>query len=210
MAHSLAFFGAFNPPTRAHVDLAEIAMRQTGAGYVTFVPSKSTYILDFQKKDFAFSDEDRIGMLKQIAEKREWLHWTDIELKSETQPRTYETLCKLRDMGENPSLLLGADKLPELEHLWIHVPEIASEFGIVCMDRGTTSCEELIQSSPFLTSLNLRVVHVPNEYKSVSSTKIRELFTQLQQIKETLQPLLPPELSDLPARLLQKNDVVND
>lgn len=203
MAHSLAFFGAFNPPTRAHVDLAEIAMQQTGADYVIFVPSKSKYILDFQKKDFAFSDEDRIEMLKRIAEKRKWLHWTDIELKAETQPRTYDTLCKLRGMGENPSLLLGADKLPELEHLWNHVPKIASEFGIVCMDRGTASCEELIQGNPFLTSLNLRIVHVPDTYKSVSSTKVRKLLSQLYRTKETLENLLPPEISDIPAKLLQ-------
>ena len=31
MKHVLAFFGAFNPPTRAHLELADFARRETGA-----------------------------------------------------------------------------------------------------------------------------------------------------------------------------------
>ena len=41
---NLAFFGAFNPPTRAHLELAQFAMKKTGAEKVVFVPSKETYI----------------------------------------------------------------------------------------------------------------------------------------------------------------------
>ena len=54
MSRSLAFFGAFNPPTRAHIDLAEFALQETGSKDVIFVPSKSTYIKEDQKKSFAF------------------------------------------------------------------------------------------------------------------------------------------------------------
>ena len=204
MARSLAFFGAFNPPTRAHVDLAEIAMKEAGAEKVIFVPSKSVYIMEDQKKGFAFSDENRIDMLTRIAADRPWMHCTDIEMKQPTQPRTYETLCMLRDMGEEPSLLLGADKLPELDHLWLYVREIADEFGIVCMDRGDMDCNELISQSPFLTSLHIRVVNIPDTFRDFSSSRVRKCLFSLYELKEELNSLLPPELGNLPAELLSQ------
>ena len=204
MARSLAFFGAFNPPTRAHVDLAEIAMKEAGAEKVIFVPSKSVYIMEDQKKGFAFSDENRIEMLTRIAADRPWMHCTDIEMKQPTQPRTYETLCMLRDMGEEPSLLLGADKLPELDHLWLYVREIADEFGIVCMNRGDIDCNDLISQSPFLTSLHIRVVNIPDTYRDFSSSRVRKCLFSLYELKEELNSLLPPELGNLPAELLSQ------
>ena len=40
MKNVLAFFGAFNPPTRAHLELADFARRETGRDGVIFVPSR--------------------------------------------------------------------------------------------------------------------------------------------------------------------------
>ena len=68
MKRTLAFFGAFNPPTKAHIDLAEFAMRATGRDDVIYVPSKMEYIRFQQKKNYAFSDKNRIDMLARIAE----------------------------------------------------------------------------------------------------------------------------------------------
>ena len=50
MTKALAFFGAFNPPTIAHVSLAEFALRAAGREQVIFVPSKSVYIRDEEEK----------------------------------------------------------------------------------------------------------------------------------------------------------------
>ena len=111
MTRALAFFGAFNPPTVAHVELACFAMEATGREGVVFVPSKSVYIRDEQGKDFAYSDWQRLEMLRRAAASRPWMAVTDWELKAEVQPRTYETLCHLRDEGYAPTLLIGSDKL---------------------------------------------------------------------------------------------------
>ena len=40
MRQVLAFFGAFNPPTMAHVMMAQKALQETGKEGVVFVPSK--------------------------------------------------------------------------------------------------------------------------------------------------------------------------
>ena len=203
MKKTLAFFGAFNPPTRAHIDLAEYAMRSTGRDDVLFVPSKMEYIRYEQKKNYAFSDAARIDMLSRIAAKREWMRYTDIEMKQDQQPKTYRTLCMLRDRGENPTLLLGADKLTELETMWQFIPEIAEEFGIVIMGRSGVDCEAIIAGSPFLQSLHITLVRVPEAYRDISSTRARECLFHLTQLGKELQALLPPELIDLPSEVLK-------
>lgn len=203
MTRSLAFFGAFNPPTRAHIDLSEIAMRETGREKVIFVASKSTYIMEEQKKNFAFSDANRIEMLKLIAANRPWMRFSDIEMFQKTQPRTYDTLCMLRAQGEDPSMLVGADKLAEFETEWQHVPEIAAEFGIIVMERSGINCEKMIREDPFLRSLNITLVKVPETYRDMSSTRARECLFHLTQLGEELKFILPPELMNIPSDLLR-------
>jgi nicotinic acid mononucleotide adenylyltransferase len=69
MTRCLAFFGAFNPPTLAHVELARRAMILSGRECVLFVPSKAAYITVNQGKDYAFTDEERLEMLCSVAKK---------------------------------------------------------------------------------------------------------------------------------------------
>ena len=153
MKKVLAFFGAFNPPTAAHLELADFARKATGREGVIFVPSRAAYIRGFQQKDAVFSDEVRLEMLETLAKTRPWMQVTDWELQQETQPRSYITLCHLREEGYEPSLLIGSDNLKALPR-WKFVPEIAKEFGIVCLERGQDSCREIMENDPFLSSLS--------------------------------------------------------
>ena len=197
MTKALAFFGAFNPPTIAHVSLAEYAQRAAGREQVIFVPAKSVYIRNEQGKDFAYSDGRRLGMLCRTAESRPWMRVTDWEMQQPHQPRTYETLCHLREEGVEASLLLGSDKLPELEHGWQHVREIAAEFGIVCMARGKDDCREMIRSNAFLSSLGIRVLETPENTRNVSSTRVRALIRQGREAEEELIRLVPEEILEI-------------
>jgi len=199
MHETLAFFGAFNPPTVAHIRLAEFAMREAGAQNVLFVPSKSGYIRDSQQKDFAFQDEDRLAMLDKIAKTRPWMQKTDWEIRQESQPRTYHTLCALRDGGVSASLLMGSDKLKELENGWRFVPEICREFGIVCLARGEDNCRQTIQSSPFLQNLSpfIQVLETPDEFRGVSSTAVRKLLLRKPVPEEELSRMVPEEILPL-------------
>ena len=196
MKNVLAFFGAFNPPTVAHLKLAEFACRRTGREGVLFVPSQTAYIRDSQKKDAAFSDEERLNMLKALAGHYPWMAVTDWELRQAGQPRTYTTLCHLREEGYAPSLLLGSDKLPELATGWKHVPEIASEFGIVCLARGTDSCRKIIESDPFLRGIagRIEMLETPPDWKDISSTEVRNRLRELRAIMEDLARMVPAEI----------------
>ena len=199
MTKALAFFGAFNPPTVAHLQLAGFALHETGREQVVFVPSKSVYIREEQGKDFAYSDERRLNMLLLAAEPRSWMRVTDWEMTQPRQPRTYETLCHLRAEGIDASLLLGSDKLPEMEHGWRNVENIAREFGIVCLSRGEDRCEEMIEKDTYLHSLApyITVLHTPNETKAVSSTAVRRRVAEIQKLKEEISALVPEEILPL-------------
>ncbi len=181
MTKALAFFGAFNPPTAAHLRLAEFALGETGREQAIFVPSKSVYIRDEQGKDLAYSDAQRLRMLEKAAETRSWMKVFDWETRQLRQPRSYETLCQLRREGIQASLLFGSDKLPELEHGWLHVREIAEEFGIVCLTRGADECRRMIEEDPYLRTLSphITILDTPEETRGISSTQVRRLVKEL-------------------------------
>lgn len=199
MKKALAFFGAFNPPTLAHLNLARFALDQTGREQVLFVPSKSVYIREEQGKDFAYSDERRLRMLRAAAESRPWMAVCDLEIRQERQPRTYETLCRLREQGVTAALLLGSDKLAELGDRWLYVREIAEEFGIVCLARGADDCERMIRESAFLREIApaIRLLETPAETRDVSSTRVRALVTGLPETEKEIAQLVPAEILGL-------------
>lgn len=173
MKKALAFFGAFNPPTRAHIELAEYAMKQTGRDEVIFVPSKGDYILDEQKKEYAYDDSFRMEMLNDVKLARPWMATCDYDISSETQPRTYETLCRIKAQGVEPALLIGADVLFKMEKEWANVDKIAKEYGIVCLSRGGT--KEEVEKDTFLAPLlpYITFVESPKKYEHISSSAVR-------------------------------------
>ena len=199
MTEALAFFGAFNPPTAAHLDLARFALDKTGREKALFVPSKSAYIRCIQGKDSVYGDGQRLAMLQRAAQSRPWMAVSDWELRQDHQPRTYETLCHLRESGYAPDLLMGSDKLPELEHGWLHVNEIAREFGIVCLTRGADECSKMFLENPFLRSLAsyVCVLETPRETRNVSSTRVRQILREIHRLEAELASLAPPEILPL-------------
>ena len=199
MRQVLAFFGAFNPPTMAHVMMAQKALQETGKEGVVFVPSKMTYISGEQGKNYAFGDMQRLSMLTRIKATRPWIEVCDHELLADHQPRTYETLCYLRDEGYVPSLLCGADKLEEMETVWKYADRIAQEFGIVCMERSGQDVRKMIRESGFLRNLSeyITVVGSEQNYQDVSSSQVREILFRIAQLKHQLNELVPEEIIDL-------------
>ncbi len=192
----LAFFGAFNPPTVAHLELARFALEALGAEQVIFVPSKAVYIRGEQGKDFAYTDEERLAMLRKASKTRPWMTVSDWEMQQERQPRTYETLCHLRDEGFPVKLIIGSDKLPELEHGWLHTREIAQEFGFICLERGSDECEQMIRTDPYLHTLanGIRVLKTPEETHGISSTEVRRRIREIRRIEKELKEMVPPEI----------------
>lgn len=199
MKRVVAFFGAFNPPTVAHIELARFAMEADGRDGAVFVPSKSAYIEGEQGKDFAYDDERRLAMLRAAAKSRPWMAVEDWELRAAAQPRTYDTLLHLKRRGLEPTLLLGSDKLAELERGWLHVEQIAAQFGILCLARGGDDCAAMIAGDAYLSSLapHIRVLETPPALRDVSSTAVRRRLAQVRQMQAEIARMVPEEIAPL-------------
>ena len=190
---ALIYGGAFNPPTIAHIELADFARRAAGFDKVIFVPSKMRYITEDQKKSFAFDDETRLAMLRDCAKYHEWMEVSDFEIMAEEQPRTYITMTHLEEQGYLCKLLFGSDKLPELSGGWKYVDELCRHFGICCMVRNNEPVEEMIASDPFLSSYAdcIEIIHTPADYQEVSSSIVRELYTKIKELEGQMYPMVP-------------------
>lgn len=193
------FGGAFNPPTRAHIDLARYAMQETGAEAVIFVPTKMNYISEDQGKNYAFTNEERLEMLRKTAENNPWMEVSDFEIISGKQPRSYETLCHLRDEGWQCRLLFGTDKLCELENGWKFIDRITEEFGIVCMERADDNAAEIIENDPYLKTLApyITIVKTPESYHGISSTAVRKILSEISEKKGEVREMIPEEIYDI-------------
>ena len=88
------FGGAFNPPTVAHIKLAKQVLK--GIENVEKVPVSTKY----NKKGLA-SDAERYQMLKAICEEEEGLEVSSIELDSDRQLYTIETLENIKEANPN-------------------------------------------------------------------------------------------------------------
>ena len=101
-----------------------------------------------------------------------------------------------------PSLLMGSDKLRELSTSWRYVPEIAREFGIVCLARGTDSCPEIIRNDPFLRAISDRIIlpDIPDDWRGISSTAVRETLRQPENTEELFTGLVPDEIRTMVRR----------
>jgi nicotinate-nucleotide adenylyltransferase len=193
----LVYGGAFNPPTIAHIETAAYARKESGYDKVIFVPTKMTYIRSDQHKDYAFSDEERLAMLRKTAETRNWMQVSDYEINSEEQPRTLVTLRHLSENYDHCSLLFGSDKLKELETGWMRADLIAKEYGIWCMSRNGDHCEAIIDNDPYLSGLKqyIHIIHLPEKYQDISSSKVRKLLKE-HNYNEAMK-LMPEELHGL-------------
>ena len=201
MKKVLAFFGAFNPPTDAHINLAQLARKATGIHNVVFVPSKAEYITGTQHKEYAFSDDRRLEMLYSLSINNQWMYVSSHDIDCKTQPRTYDSLCYLRDNEEweEPALLIGGDVLSKLETDWINVDKIAKEFGFVCIQRNGEDCRAYVHNDPFLSQFesSFFFVDTPARYQTTSSTFVRQRYNAALEAWEDVINFVPSKVSEV-------------
>ena len=182
------FGGSFNPPTVAHINLAKQVLEEMNEiDKVIFVPVSTKY----NKKGLA-PDEVRLNMLKSICNSQENLEVSDLELKSERQLYTIETLRIIEEQKPEKEIyfLIGTDNLKELE-TWYKPDELLKNFKIIVLDRGEDNTEDIIEKSEFLKKYKSSFIKLKNMKKmNISSTYIREQL----KLGNNVQDLVPEEI----------------
>lgn len=194
----LLFGGAFNPLTNAHLFLAEQALKETGSDYVLFMPSKSDYILSTEGKGYSFSDQERLQTLLEVSKSHPWMKVSDYELSLKKQPRTYFTLKHFEERGEKLSLLIGSDWLIDMKKRWKYVDEIASQFGIVVMERNEDEARSIVMNDESMTNLlpYFTFIKSSSVYRTISSSKVRELLLEGKENQNEIKRMVPKEVYD--------------
>ena len=176
------FGGAFNPPINSHVFLAEqIIEKLNNVEKLIFVPVSTKY-----KKQELIEDKHRLNMLKIICSKEEKMEVSDIEIKSEKQLYTIQTLNYFKDVYKNNQIyfVMGTDNLKELE-TWKEPEVILKNYKIIVLEREEYNLEEIIDSNKLLKKNKNSIIKIKEIEKIfLSSTMIREKIKKGESIKE--------------------------
>lgn len=168
----VVFGGCFNPPLNSHFSLAEqMIVEYPEIEKVIFVPVNSQY----EKIDL-IENEHRYQMLKAVCDKNEKFEVSRIEIDSERQLYTVETLHKLQEVYTNyeVAFLTGSDNLKTLD-TWKKVEELITKFKLYILERDNDCMEKIIENNKLLRNHRESFIKAKDTIKSnLSSTFVRE------------------------------------
>ena len=163
------FGGTFNPPTRAHLDIATEALYYLDAEKVLFVP-----VSDLYKKDDVEISYHRVNMLNLAIGNFRRLEIDFTEVDSVKLTYTYETVEKIKSQYQDKELflLIGADNLEDFKN-WKNQRSIMENCSLLVVNRNNSSIDEIIESNEILTEFKDKVIEAPIEEIGISSTEVR-------------------------------------
>lgn len=163
------FGGTFNPPTRAHLDIATEALYYLDAEKVLFVP-----VSDLYKKDDVEISYHRVNMLNLAIGNFRRLEIDFTEVDAVKLTYTYETIEKIKSRYQDKELflLIGADNLEDFKN-WKNQRSIMENCSLLVVNRNNSSIDEIIESNEILTEFKDKIIEAPIEEIEISSTEVR-------------------------------------
>lgn len=163
------FGGTFNPPTRAHLDIATEALYYLDAEKVLFVP-----VSDLYKKDDVEISYHRVNMLNLAIGNFRRLEIDFTEVDAVKLTYTYETIEKIKSQYQDKELflLIGADNLEDFKN-WKNQRSIMENCSLLVVNRNNSSIDEIIESNEILTEFKDKIIEAPIEEIEISSTEVR-------------------------------------
>ena len=163
--------GSFNPPTKAHIELAKKAIKECELNKIIFVPVGDQY-----KKEEMAKALHRYNMLKLVCEEEDNLEISDIEIKSKENYKAidiFEILENEYKQSEN-FFLMGVDNFKDILR-WKDSNRLISNFNYIILDRGIEETKKIIENNELLKKNERRFTIIKNEeFKNCSSTYIRK------------------------------------
>ena len=181
--------GSFNPIHNGHIAMADAAHDMCKTD-VVLMPNKTTYYKD--NKVFA-SDEDRLSMVRFAAEERDYLMYSDMEIKRGGVTHTIDTIRFLK--GVNPDrriyFIIGGDSLEWIDR-WVDAEELLESITVLTAVRGATDrnrSEEIIRKiKDTIPASDIRLLDMNS--MEISSTDIRKRALE----NKSLRDLVPEKI----------------
>jgi len=169
----VVFGGAFNPVTKAHMDVYHFLKEQIDFSEFIFLPVSSAYT----KSELA-SNYHRLNMLELVTSKFADIEVSKLEIDDSDFLGTYQSLIRLYDKKEDElAFVVGADNLIKM-HKWINIEGILSEFQVIVLGRNGLDIEELIREREVLDKHRSRFLVFEDFSRNISSTTFRETLNK--------------------------------
>lgn len=171
--------GSFNPVTKAHVEIGQIAKKELAGWQILYIPAPDRFLTSWKAMESRdiLSGSQRLFLLKKAVEPYGFF-CEDCEVTQKTSAKTYDTMQYLKQKhGPDTQLVYvcGTDKLSELS-IWYRAEGIFELARILVIPRDGDDPEKMIGEIPFLKERRERILisHEPRIYPDFSATKVRE------------------------------------
>lgn len=169
--------GSFNPPTIAHLVLANITKTMVNADLVLLVPARLSYMTEWKKYQDSdiLSDDIRIQALTTL--ENDWMKIDRCELDGTVSGTSYDTLVYIKDKYHTQQVYfaIGSDKLEEIPR-WYNSEQLLKDNKFVVIKRNNDDIEGILETNPFLKSYKASFIictESDEETQDISSTKVR-------------------------------------
>ncbi len=165
------FGGCFNPPTKAHIYLAEKVVREMKLDKLFFVPVGNYY-----SKPGLIDEKYRYEMLKIICKKNNKLGVIDIELGIGKKLKAIDIFKMIKEKYPNDDLyyIMGADNLAKISK-WKNSEELIKYFKFIILQRDGFVVNNIIEKNDLLFKYRENFKTIENEiYFKTSSTEVRK------------------------------------
>lgn len=163
--------GCFNPPTKAHIEMAKKAIKECDLDEVVFVPVGDSY-----KKQELAQGIDRYNMLKIACEGNDKLKVSDIEIRSSHKYNAIDIfeIISNKYKDDKRFFLMGVDNLSKMSE-WKESKKLIENYNYIIFERNNVNADSIIKSNEMLENNkeNFEIIK-NNDYKEISSTNIRE------------------------------------
>lgn len=176
------FGGSFNPPINSHIELAkQLVNSDMNIEKLIFVPVSTKY-----NKANLIEDIHRYNMLKLVCNKVSEFEVSDIELNSDKQLSTIQTLDLFKEKYKqyNICFIMGTDNLKEFS-TWKNPKEILEKYKIIVLERENDKFEEIINNDKLLKENKDSLIKFDQIEKIyLSSSMIREKIKNKESVTE--------------------------
>lgn len=169
------FGGSFNPPTNAHFGLAEQILNDYEIETLYFMP-----VGDHYAKQGLLPASVRVDMLQEACRHHDGLEVSTLEVDSEKQLPTIETLELLRTLYNKQPIwfVMGTDNLRDLSN-WDRYEDILRDFSLLVLERGEDDASSIVENHEMLKQYQEKIFIMNEEVRSTcSSTIVRNRLKQ--------------------------------
>lgn len=175
--------GSFNPPTNAHINMAEQVIKECKLDKVIFVP-----VGDFYEKNELIEFKHRYNMLKLICNNNENLEVSDIENVKSTKLYAIDVFEIIRKKYSNDDIyyIMGSDNLEKIKN-WKDYNKLITNYKHIILERTKDNFNDIVRNNIEIKE-NIKNFKLVTNYKymGISSSLVREKVCKNEDFSELI------------------------